>query len=253
MRKTITTLFFIMVLMFGALISAHAHDTTRINPLITDHIRELIKTTDTVNQPYEELYKTDGDGLTVNWGEDPILPFDAEKENYSKFTRYNNVIDGVVQEDVPDDKVLKHFYQTESGIPLTVVGIPFSFTNSEERAAELFAQSLDFYSGYTDVSRSMAFFKFGQALHHVEDMTSPAHIHNDAHLDFYDPERDDYEGWYLPTVKAQLGPYLSQATAVATVTNPALDIWGAAGTDSLVSQIYQRSTYTEIRQSPWVS
>jgi hypothetical protein len=150
MNNTKTTIFFAVgVLILGSVSTANAHDTTRIHPLITDHIRMLIKSTDTTNHAYDEIYKIDQAGVSINWGRDPNISFiPEEKEYYSDFIKYNNVIDGVVQEDVPWTKVLGHFYQAETGIPLTVHGVTRGLS-SKARAAELFAQSLDWYSGYT--------------------------------------------------------------------------------------------------------
>ncbi|MCA1779690.1 MAG: hypothetical protein LC637_09975 [Xanthomonadaceae bacterium] len=44
--------------------------------------------------------------------------------------------------------------------------------------------NVDLYGLYADAARSAAMFHFGMALHHVEDMSSPAHVHNDPHLMF---------------------------------------------------------------------
>jgi hypothetical protein len=53
-------------------------------------------------------------------------------------------------------------------------------------------------------------------------MSSPAHIHNDPHLDIFDSEKDDYEGWYLPFLKidngADLGAYFKSYNTTDALT-----------------------------------
>jgi hypothetical protein len=143
----------------------------------------------------------------------------------------NNVISGVVSEDHPVSKVLHHFYHAYTGKPLTigtVVGDDSlrEVDDSLSRALGFLKSSVNIYSyeAHQDEStfnadewvnpeaipndkpyaKMLSFHKFGEALHHVEDMSSIAHVHNDAHLSFFDPEHDDYEGKYIPNKIFQL-------------------------------------------------
>jgi len=144
-----------------------------------------------------------------------------------------NVITGVVREDHPFTKVLSHFYHAYSGIPLTTATYSLTSalnTTSKERAAQYFTSSINEYGyeigsnvdpeewdklSFDDVrtsaspqglyfAKQLAFQTFGEALHHVEDMSSVAHVQNDAHLtinnlvDNASQEKDDYEGHYIP-------------------------------------------------------
>lgn len=268
-----------------------ALDTTHTHPLVTKKISELIKDSDTAGS-YFELYEiipnvtpekylywgTDDDpvGLTdPDAIDDPtgyLLDLDA-----TPYANYNNVMDGVVQEDLPATKVLNHFYHAESEDGLSLNGGVLSigpWHNSANTAMNYFNQSIMWMSGYDSVeevdplglgfnssAKKYAFFTFGQALHHVEDMGSPAHIHNDAHLVVEEDEKDDYEGWYLPFLKLSDGANLdsffkSYATAVEAknaikpVSNPWNEIWNNSNGVSMVKYFYDKTTYRETLEFP---
>ena len=172
-------------------VSAIAHDTTHIHPLISAEIARLIKNTDS-GDSYGEIYQSDPDQDPKNpadqllyWGTD----FDAgqtglltqdyllnDRPALNNYVRYDNVIDGVVQEDIPSSKVEDHFFDAVYGI-----GLNTYFTSgkpSDVHTMPFFIKAIDWYGGYTDAARHAAYFEFGQALHLVEDMSSPAHVHN---------------------------------------------------------------------------
>lgn len=237
---------------------AHAHDTTHIHPMITERTATLLENTDTDNK-YEEIYENDpnNSNLKLYWGLDHDngrtldLPYLVE-DNLAAYTGYNTVMDGVVQEDAPVGKVLSHFFHATRGIELRLNGLSLGGNPSAETAMGYFHKAIGFYQGYTDEAKIWSYFTFGQSLHHVEDMSSPAHIHNDAHLTFSEEEKDDYEGWYLPTQKrfdGQLTSYFSPTT-VRPVSNPWNDIWGVANTNSMVRFFYDRTTYQASLQFP---
>ena len=114
--------------------SSFAHDTTHIHPLITAKIAKLIQSSDSVDKSYNDIYElvpVPKPGINTTqrlyWGTD----FDAGKppeeltqewllgeEGLSAFHAPLNVMNGVVQEDVPSLKVLNHFYQAKSGTGL---------------------------------------------------------------------------------------------------------------------------------------
>jgi len=214
-------LFLILILVMPSF--SWAHDTTHIHPMITKRISDLIKQEDFISAYYELYVPHDSDGFRgVFWGkdrdlDDPNLTLEKLlKDNLSAYgsniisladknkgvSHYDNVMDGVVQEDAPLLKAVDHFYNGKSGGGLSsdnssILGaIP-----SDDRAMPFFIKSINWYNGYTEEARKRAYFIFGQSLHHVEDMSSPAHIHNDPHLTTIDAERDDYESWFLASEK----------------------------------------------------
>lgn len=189
-----------------------SHDTTHIHPLISSEISKLIRDIDTdgINtnnnseNAYQEIYELNSNPiagiLPTNqfryWGTD----FDqntsitrdqgyllSDRPALNDYTHYNSVIDGVVQEDAPSTKVLHHFYHALSGVGLTT---PFSSANGDQssvHAMAFFNKSIDWYGKYTNEAKHAAYFVFGQALHHVEDMVAPAHTHNEAENALFAP------------------------------------------------------------------
>ncbi|NVJ58773.1 MAG: hypothetical protein HWE27_00195 [Gammaproteobacteria bacterium] len=146
-----------------------------------------------------------------------------------------NVIDGVVMEDSPSSKVFSHFQHPYTGQEMDIsdwenladyyfyndpkryilanldslAGLYGRVDRSEDTAKDYFYDSLE-VMGYLEDSgknesaipgKSLAFFLFGHALHHAEDMSSVAHVHGDAHVTVLAQElgeRDDYEAHFLP-------------------------------------------------------
>ena len=185
---------FPLIILFTLLVCSttiKAHDTTHIHPLITSKIGGLIKLTDAIEQSYLDIYKEDDQTKErIYWGTDDDAGMGELTQDYlmddqhTTYNDYNNVIDGVVQEDVPGGKVLDHFYHALSGNPLKV---PLAKENSAKRAMRFFNESIERMGGYTEDAKHTAFFEFGQALHHVEDMITPAHIHNDVENVLFTP------------------------------------------------------------------
>ncbi len=230
-----------------------AHDTTHIHPLITTKIADLIESSaessaysdifkdlpvdelDPLNPARQRLYwGTDFDPVGIATTPLPLIEYlgDDRLKPYldNGNPKAKNVITGVVYEDSPGTKVMHHFYHAGEGKPLTVLGEGLGDT-SDIRAMTFFNQAVDAMGGYSEQSKQEAFFLFGQALHHVEDMSSPAHIHNDAHLTLnilglnFDAGKDDYEGWWLPqqkiaTSEVDIDAILASATTIISVTNP---------------------------------
>lgn len=263
-------LFEMIVLFFTGY--ASGHDTTHIHPLITDKIADLIGSVD-IDKAYGDLYLSDPnpDLGRVYWGKDHDLDEGVIlnqsyliSDQLNDYSIYNNVIDGVVQEDAPALKVIDHFYHAKDGIGLTAPFIPANLPSSQ-RAMMFFNEAVDRMSGYHEESVKTAFFEFGQSLHHVEDMSSPAHIHNDPHLTFADEEKDDYEGWYLPQMKQDqyFGARLegspsgintnlfANAVVVRVINDPWVDIWGSSNINSMVNYFYDRTTFRGTLQFPF--
>ncbi len=106
---------------------------------------------------------------------------------------------GALEEDEPAIRVLNHFYDPQSGRPLTVAGTALGLA-SPDWLHSSFRQSLVPGRGdcsweralreYQKGKRSLAFICLGHALHLLEDASVPAHVRNDDHL-----EGDSYESW----------------------------------------------------------
>lgn len=94
---------------------------------------------------------------------------------------------GTEQEDVPATRSLGHFYnpQTNSA-PWFALGSGPATENSQEQ----YNAALSAYGSGNFVGTDAAFHRLGRALHFVQDMTSPAHTHDDDHA-----TGDDFEGW----------------------------------------------------------
>ena len=179
--------------------------------------------------PYDNLWFASNDENNVSNDNELGL-----SRKYNIFFNLNplNVNSGVVLEDTPDSKVLNHFYNAYTGegsnFPLTV--------DSRSRAMAFLKEASNIYSYESfatqnelnfeewinlddpklkrpsgelySFAKTLAYQSFGEALHHVEDMSSIAHVHSDFHLseqargfgrqDAVDAENDDYEALYLP-------------------------------------------------------
>lgn len=94
---------------------------------------------------------------------------------------------GSDNEDVPFTRSLGHFYnpQTNSA-PWFALGSGPATTNSQTQ----YDAALSEYANNNLVGTDAAFHRLGRALHFIQDMTSPAHTHDDDHA-----TGDDFEGW----------------------------------------------------------
>jgi hypothetical protein len=109
--------------------------------------------------------------------------------NNAFFTPYLfDVKEGSYAEDVPATRSLGHFYnpQTDSA-PWFALGSGPAWQNSQEQ----FNVALTEYANSNYSGTDAAFHRMGRALHFIQDMTSPAHTHDDQHGT--DPE--DFEDW----------------------------------------------------------
>jgi len=149
----------------------YAHDTTHIHPLITAEIAQLIEDIDNATMIYSDIYiqlaDEDKDSTIPTdikqrryWGTDFDPKGLAEESNKTKYLledqiepyhHYNNVIDGVVQEDVPVTKVYNHFYHARTG-----KGLTDSTETSEITAMRFFNESIARMGGYTEAAKHTA-------------------------------------------------------------------------------------------------
>jgi hypothetical protein len=95
-----------------------------------------------------------------------ITPYSAE------------IREGSYGEDVPATRSLGHFYnpQTDSA-PWFAVGSGPAWQNSQTQFDAAISEYLN--GNYT--GEDAAFYRMGRALHFIQDMTSPAHTHDDQH------------------------------------------------------------------------
>lgn len=237
----------------------------------------------------ERLYGTIRD---ANADEDP--GFFSSDEPYQGLFAANpmNVISGVVREDTPFTKVVNHFFHAYTGSRLIVGGFAYlNSTNSRDRALGFLIESANIYAyeAYADptqfnadewvnpgavyntqtLAKMLAFQSFGEALHHVEDMSSIAHVQNDAHLVFSASELDDYEGLYIPNKIFQLHQDSTPNVqnwftktrndgVPATVSSP-LDIWPNPqatmqwNSNSLAHKVYNASVFKGRLDKPGIN
>lgn len=215
----------------------YAHNTTQVHPRLSIKAHDLIESKDSSAGAYKELYKNNSGGVPMYWGEDHNPP----SENYAGYNE-RNVIDGVVQEDTPVTRVLNHFYHavTENKLLIPVLLVPSDgHRSSKQTGIYNFNVAMDFY-GYTEASKQLAYFWFGRSMHHVQDMSSPAHVHNDAHLTVFESEHDDYEGHYVPDNRNTGDMINFNGVNIRNVTAFS-DIWATSG--SLARFIYDSVLY----------
>ncbi len=107
-------------------------------------------------------------------------------------TNKQDVRQGSIDEDSVEDDVarpLGHFFN-----PVTEKApwwATFSGT-APENAKKAWDEAIVRYSNGQTTGASGAFHSLGRVLHFIQDMTSPAHVHGDAHLW---PLGDDFENW----------------------------------------------------------
>lgn len=94
---------------------------------------------------------------------------------------------GSEQEDVPATRSLGHFYNPETD---SAPSFAFGSGPATDNAQEQYDQAISQYLANNLVGTDAAFHRMGRALHFVQDMTSPAHTHDDDHA-----LGDDFEGW----------------------------------------------------------
>ena len=252
-----------VALLFGAVMvfNCAAHDTNTSHPRITEAIYKSLETQDESITNYFQLYQTHPDYVTklvgdahyaveldqpypYLWGYDPQFDDADEKEidedqaspNYPAFRKKSlNVLDGVVMEDSPTNRVMSHFQHAYTGAAMSVNdwvvnGVDYAINEfygkiepSEITAGRFFNDAIH-TMGYLhtiedlsemepdtpwlmekhgrQLSGAKAMWLFGHALHHAEDMSSIAHIHGDAHLTKFKEllgEPDDYEAHFIPS------------------------------------------------------
>jgi hypothetical protein len=102
-------------------------------------------------------------------------------------TYRTEVGNGSDNEDVPATRSLGHFYNPETdSAPFFALGSGPATTNSQDQ----YDAAINEYANNNFVGTDAAFHRMGRALHFIQDMTSPAHTHDDDHA-----LGDDFEGW----------------------------------------------------------
>jgi len=192
-----------------------------------------------------------------------------EKNDYPKFRhsydspnalykKPRNTLDGVVMEDTPYNRVFSHFQHAYTGQAMhldngnlsfmdasivdLILGIIGKIERSEDTAKRFFYDAVEIMGYLEDLtdetgtsqepSKPLSFWLFGHALHHAEDMSSIAHVHNDVHITkgaTVLAERDDYEGHFIPNrIYRGKAPWFDNASNVKQIGGFS-DIWGNNG------------------------
>ena len=134
---------------------------------------------------------------------------------------------GCEQEDVPATRSLGHFYNPETdSAPWFALG---SGPATDNARAQYDAAGSEFL-GNNLVGTDAAFHRLGRALHFIQDMTSPAHTHDDDHA-----TGDDFEGWGPDNY-----PAMSFATVVPKIASPATP---EGFVRELANFVYDRTVY----------
>jgi hypothetical protein len=94
---------------------------------------------------------------------------------------------GSDQEDVPATRSLGHFYNPETD---SAPSFAFGAGPANENSQTQYNEAISNYLANNLVGEDAAFHRMGRALHFIQDMTSPAHTHDDDHA-----LGDDFEGW----------------------------------------------------------
>ena len=137
---------------------------------------------------------------------------------------------GTEQEDVPATRSLGHFYNPETdSAPWFALGSGPATTNSQDQ----YNEAVSAYLGNNLIGTDAAFHRLGRAIHFIQDMTSPAHTHDDDHA-----TGDDFEGW---------GPDNYPAMDFSTVTPKFATPPTAAGfVSELANFIYDKTVYQTV-------
>lgn len=98
----------------------------------------------------------------------------------------SQIFDWVEKEDVDPNFVVvyNHFYNPRNGSKLNVAGLPSRLLLAETesaavRADRFFGNALDAYKAG---NKNEAYKNLGRAVHLIQDMHQPAHVHNDSHI-----------------------------------------------------------------------
>jgi hypothetical protein len=134
---------------------------------------------------------------------------------------------GCEQEDVPATRSLGHFYnpQTDSA-PWFALGSGPATSNSRAQYDAAVSQ----YIAGNYIGTDAAFHRLGRALHFIQDMTSPAHTHDDDHA-----TGDDFEGWGPDNF-----PAMSFANVAPKIANPPTP---EGFVRELATEIYDQTVY----------
>ncbi len=137
---------------------------------------------------------------------------------------------GAEQEDVPATRSLGHFYnpQTNSA-PWFALGSGPATTNSRDQ----YNAAVSAYLANNLVGTDAAFHRLGRAMHFIEDMTSPAHTHDDDHA-----TGDDFEDWGPGNF-----PSMNFASVTPKIASPATPEGFVA---ELATKIYNLTVYPTV-------
>ncbi len=108
-------------------------------------------------------------------------------DDFFSSTYRSEVGNGSDNEDVPATRSLGHFYNPQTN---SAPSFAFGSGPAWENAQEQYDAAIGQYGGGNLVGTDAAFHRIGRALHFIQDMTSPAHTHDDDHA-----LGEDFESW----------------------------------------------------------
>lgn len=282
-RSWVRTLLVVLAVMLA--VPAYAHNNAVVHPEITDAALRLLRLEDMaatgISNPvdpnascdvdsdgvddcfYQDLWKLENRG---DLSRAPAANDWTSPDNYDAAYQAGDtdIILGAVIEDGWSAGtiffVLNHFFHGRSNQGLTNELIPIPFNSSRDRAEVLFEFGLKLRD-YTPESQDRSWIYLGRFLHHIEDMSSPAHVHNDKHPPLVDD--DDYEGLYIPEFMWGNGNLALRNTVrsatPAIVVNSPNQIWpptpaggGPPSSGTLAGFVYNTTNYMAVLEFPLV-
>lgn len=141
------------------------------------------------------------------------------------FPYTGEVREGCYGEDVPATRSLGHFYnpQTDSA-PWFAIGSGTAWQNSQDQ----YNAALTEWGNGNLIGEDAAFYRMGRALHFIQDMTSPAHTHDDQHgtdpEDFEDYGPNHINLYDFSNVVPKFAPSPSAESYVKTIARVTYDM-----------------------------
>lgn len=166
-RNRFQQLVFVFLLFLSQVHETSAHETDRVHPGLTKNANALLETRgyERVSAPY---FIVDGS--------------------------CNDIREGSIVEDafvgwalacgVTSLSWMEHFYN-----PMNAKGLSSGTGTALDKAATEYQEAVTAYSSCT---KQRAYLQLGRVVHLLQDMTSPAHVHSDAHVPW---DKDDFEIW----------------------------------------------------------
>ena len=237
---------FLFLFYFG---EGHSHDNARVHPRITRLGANLFHEKDPERKYWEVYrpeyvgldhnigFSEDGEALSeyavqAYQGQPPSLISGSVLEDHPVENVFNHFYHAISGKKMFIDNKLAQLFISEREKILAELKESLTFTNAilvygAIYLLEKFKPTLDAIENnkdsftyarehwktaiekYNEGDLSQAYFYLGRVVHLVEDLSSPAHVHNDLHLTLFDQlleESDPYEGKHVPRQLSNLLP-----------------------------------------------